>query len=433
MKIIQLTTESFKKIDAIEIKPNGKPIVLTGDNAQGKSSILDSIYVAITGKLPDEPIKKGAKKATIRLNMGDISIERKITPSGSVLELKDAEGNKVSSPQKILNELLGALTFDPLEFTRLKPKEQRNQLMQVAGLNLDELDSKYKAAYDDRTLIGRELKKSEGHLNSLVKPEITEFELDITDLLESRSIIQNKIDDANKHEANLNEVKRRKNHIESQIESIKNEIQSLMEKLESRACELKSIDSELENLGKTNTENVSELKTQLSMIDSDISECHKNTEAIASIREYEKAQIQLAEIKKEYDAIDDKVKSIQKDKDNKIKNADFGVAGLEVNDECVIYNGLPFSSMSTAQQIEVSTLIAMKQNPKLKIILIREGALIGSKIWESIVSLAEKHDYQLWVERFQENPGSYGIHIQDGNIVSIDGENVSGNIEEIEI
>ncbi len=43
MKIIKLQSENIKKLKAIEIKPDSNLIQITGANAQGKTSVLDSI------------------------------------------------------------------------------------------------------------------------------------------------------------------------------------------------------------------------------------------------------------------------------------------------------------------------------------------------------------------------------------------------------
>ena len=49
MKIVSLQAENFKRLKAVEIKPDGSTVVITGKNAQGKSSILDSIFAAVGG------------------------------------------------------------------------------------------------------------------------------------------------------------------------------------------------------------------------------------------------------------------------------------------------------------------------------------------------------------------------------------------------
>lgn len=63
MKIINLKAENFKKLEAVDITPEGSTVVLTGANAQGKSSVLDAIWAAFSGRFAKsvkKPIKDGS-------------------------------------------------------------------------------------------------------------------------------------------------------------------------------------------------------------------------------------------------------------------------------------------------------------------------------------------------------------------------------------
>ena len=50
MKIISLYVENIKKIKAVEIKPEGNTVIISGKNGNGKSSTIDSISMALGGK-----------------------------------------------------------------------------------------------------------------------------------------------------------------------------------------------------------------------------------------------------------------------------------------------------------------------------------------------------------------------------------------------
>jgi recombinational DNA repair ATPase RecF len=47
MKIIRLQSENVKKIKAVEIKPDGNVVVVSGKNGAGKTSLLDSGNMAV--------------------------------------------------------------------------------------------------------------------------------------------------------------------------------------------------------------------------------------------------------------------------------------------------------------------------------------------------------------------------------------------------
>jgi len=67
MRVISLRAENFKRLQAVEIHPDGAVIEVRGRNGQGKSSLLDSICAALGGAdvAPKKPIREGADRAEI--------------------------------------------------------------------------------------------------------------------------------------------------------------------------------------------------------------------------------------------------------------------------------------------------------------------------------------------------------------------------------
>lgn len=47
MKIVSLQTENVKRLKVVNITPSGSAIIIGGDNGQGKSSVLDSIFMGL--------------------------------------------------------------------------------------------------------------------------------------------------------------------------------------------------------------------------------------------------------------------------------------------------------------------------------------------------------------------------------------------------
>ena len=121
MKIISLTAENVKRLRAVEITPDGNVVTITGRNAQGKTSVLDAIWLALGGGAASKgtirPIRDGEEKASVRLDLGDLVVTRTWTGDKTALTVTAADGAKYTSPQGILDALVGRLSFDPLEFT----------------------------------------------------------------------------------------------------------------------------------------------------------------------------------------------------------------------------------------------------------------------------------------------------------------------------
>ncbi len=100
MKIIEFRAERFKRLSAVEITPEGNTVIISGKNGQGKSSVLDAIWLALGGgnatkdSATTVPIKEGEKDAVVRLDLGDMVVTRKWTASGSTLTVEGADGRK---------------------------------------------------------------------------------------------------------------------------------------------------------------------------------------------------------------------------------------------------------------------------------------------------------------------------------------------------
>ena len=83
MKIVKLNAENVKKLVAVEITPSGEIVTISGKNGAGKTSVLDSIWWALAGtsNIQAQPIRKGQNKARIRLDMGELIVERRCLTS----------------------------------------------------------------------------------------------------------------------------------------------------------------------------------------------------------------------------------------------------------------------------------------------------------------------------------------------------------------
>ena len=170
MKIVKLNVSNFKRIKVVEIVPSGHQVVIGGDNGAGKSSLLDAIMVALVGKkaMPSLPVRQGEEVSEITVDCGDVVVRRRIKADGSgTLSVTTADGMKPSSPQKWLDERVGAISFDPLSFTRLDAKAQAELLRKLVGVDTSDLEAKRTAVYDDRTLNNRSLRQAEAVLASM--------------------------------------------------------------------------------------------------------------------------------------------------------------------------------------------------------------------------------------------------------------------------
>ena len=116
-----------------------------------------------------------------------------------------------------------------------------------------------------------------------------------------------------------------------------------------------------------------------------------------------------------YDDYTDKIDMQKKGKDTALRLAKMPIEGLSVNDTGVIYNDIPFSQLSSSEQLIVSLCIAMALNPKLRVIRITDGSLLDEASMSIIKKYAKAEKYQIWVEKV-DGSGTVGFYIEEGEV-----------------
>jgi hypothetical protein len=125
----------------------------------------------------------------------------------------------------------------------------------------------------------------------------------------------------------------------------------------------------------------------------------------------EDARARVAELTTKIDRIDE-------EKADKLANAKYPVDGLGMApDGTVLFSGIPFEQASTSDRIRVSVAIGLALHPTLRILLVRDGSLIGAAKLKIIEDMVKEADAQLWIEMMQEQPNAMTtIFIHDGMI-----------------
>jgi hypothetical protein len=138
-------------------------------------------------------------------------------------------------------------------------------------------------------------------------------------------------------------------------------------------------------------------------------------------RKYEQARECVAAQEKvnskavEQQKLTDEMDVILKQKDDLITTAKLPIDGLNIDADGVTFKAMPFTQLSSAEQLKVSLAIAMAMNPKLRVMRIMDGSLLDTDNMKVIKEMAKAEDYQVWIERVEDN-GQVGILIEDGQI-----------------
>lgn len=423
MKIIKLTAENVKKLKAVEITPTGEIVTIAGRNAQGKSSVLDAIWYALAGttNIPAQPIRHGETKARIKLDLGEIVVERRFTPSGSTLVVESAEGARYSSPQKMLDALIGELSFDPLVFARMAPTKQFDELRRIANFEIDieKLDIENRAAYAVRTEVNREAKQKRAAAAAIVLPpglpDTAVSESSYLDQIEAAAEVNGDIERRKGKRASLLD---KANRLKADAVALMNEANALRERAAVADKEATRAREEAGELMVRLEEapplpapvDVSDLRRQLD-------EARGINAAIASRGRRDDLLGEAVRLDNQSKSLTAEMERRENAKRDAIMAAHLPVDGLGFGDGIVTYRGVPLEQASSAEQLKVSLAIAMATNPRLRVIRIQDGSLLDEDSLEAIGVMARDGDYQVWIETVRSD-GQVGIVIEDGEVVA---------------
>lgn len=421
MKIVELRASNIKRLRAVEIKPSGDVVVLTGKNGAGKSSVLDAIAYALAGKSAHcpEPVRRGSKRAEVICDLGEIEVRRTFSAKGGTTLTVTSKGEVVMSPQRVLAALVGRLTFDPLAFSRMSTREQAESLRELIGLDTKDLDEQREAAYIQRTECNRRLKELEARLRGAPQhPDAPEDEVSTGELLgkleaarstnERNQAIRDELEEL---EAALDEARSDVSDTEKEIERLEQKLKDERENLAAQRCRVVEAEGEIE----TQRKKIAELEdVDVAPIKGEIAGADELNRKVREQRAYlEIVDARGRELSKSR-SLTELIDSIDEQKEQRLREAKFPVDGLSFNDQGeVVFSGLPFEQASQAEQLRVSVAMGIAANPELRILLIRDGSLLDSEGMELVARMAAEHDAQLWIERVEQDQRG-AVVIEDG-------------------
>jgi DNA repair exonuclease SbcCD ATPase subunit len=410
LNIIQLTAENFKKLKAVEIRPDSNAVIISGKNGAGKSSVLDSIVAALCGakKLPVKPIRDGEKSAKIELQIGDYTIQRTFTESKSYLEIT-SKGRKISSPQALLDKLVGEISFDPMKFIQgYDGRQQRQILMKLVGLDFSDIDQQIEDLRQRRSVV-RAKKDGLEHESMPVVGGLPEQESSAADLIaeHQRASDHNTRIRAEKEQISIHEreyalLQQEAEAISRQIGSLKSRLDQVKDQASNR---VKLMDSLLEN---------AEDFIDTAAISDRIVSVEQTNLAIRQNIQAKLTAAKIEELGKLWSADGDLMKSLEDEKTQRLAAVTMPVAGLSIDETGILFDGIPLAQVNTAKQLEVAVAISMALNPELRVILMN-GNDLDTESMQSISAMVADRDYQIWIEKVDES-GTVGIYIEDGEI-----------------
>lgn len=434
MRIIGLHAENIKKLKVVDIDPDKTLNKLTGPNASGKTSLLDTIAITLSGdvlKTVSEPLRKGTEKGVGQVVLGETgepvyTVTRTFTSNDkSYLKVESPDGAQYKSPQGMLNKLIGNLSFDPLAFSNLKDKEQVGTLLKLVQLplDLDKWAEDRKQIFDERTAVNRGVSDLHGQVKGFPEfpADLPSEEIAAASILKEQREAQGVIA--------FNNDRRKLLHTrEKNVEELQHRRASIVDRIEQFKVDLAAAEEGLVDINKTleceqqGADNVAEevralVDPDLTVFDQRITEVEGVNRLVRSKQQKTAVEEKLTLAQNRSKTLTDRLTAKDEEKLGALRSVKMPIEGLTFDDNGLFYNSVPFNQCSSGERLKVSTAMGMALNPRLRVMFIRDGSLLDNKHREVLRQMALDNDYQLWME-ITDDTGKIGLYFEDGELVT---------------
>ena len=400
------------------------------------------------------PIRKGEQTARVTLDLGDVVVTREwarkdspdgansaehVPPTTTRIRVENADGARFPSPQKMLDGLLGSLTFDPLAFSRASDREQVEMLSGLCGVDMEEVEKAHKADFDERRDWNRSAKSLRSAAEQIDVPDGTPDEAvsvaDILGRLRSAEAANREREGARR------ELEQEERHAKRLIDGADEDMRSAAERCSEMVKQADTLQKQATEMrdraaaaARVADERASQARQRGEKLQSDlaaVSPVEPDTDTSALQAEASEAELRNADVaqgqrkraglleaagaEKSAKALTAKMEKRRADTRDAIAKAKLPVDGLAVADGRVMLGDLPFEVASDAERLRVSCAIAMRGDAKLRVLRVRDGSRLDPDSLELLRATAEAADYQVWVEMVDVS-GKVGVVIEDGRV-----------------
>lgn len=401
------SVENFKGVREISLSPSGSLVVIAGGNGAGKSSFIDAFVELFDPKgtrLTPKPIRDGEDEARAEFTDTDLGVRIVRTwkkQDAGRLEVFALDGAKYSKPADVVASLTGGLIFDPVAFLNLDERKQRDALLAKVNLPFDvDALAREKAGAEERRLeAGRDVRRLQGALASMPNP------LDAPAEEVSGAAVLAEIEAAQDLQRHRERVMSELDDAAEDVASLTARIAKLTEELEEASAQVKTLTEARDALPAP--VDIEPLREKLAAVD-------ETNAAVRARREYAKVADECAAAETAQAAANRDLDAIEKRKRDGLAAATFPVDGLSVDENGVTFDGVPFTQVNSAMRRRVAFAIATAGDPKLRLVIVKDGDLLDADSLAAIRELADERGYTALVERDRDESRQIGFTIEDG-------------------
>ena len=416
VKITSFEAENVKRIKAVQFTPSEDGLtIIGGKNANGKTSVLDSIVYALGGEKyrPKNFNRDGSAvpgKIRIELSNGLI-VER--SGKNATLKVTDPTGRKAG--QKLLNEFIEPLALNLPKFLNASDKEKGETLLQIIGVGeeLSELDKQENLIYSERTLVGRDADKKAKLAEALeYYPDAPEELVSASELIKQQQEILTKNGRNEEFRQKASDLEKKEALAWEKVTLAQAELEKAQARLEELKKEFNEVSEAKEvaffDASKLEDESTAEIEENIANVEEINRRVRANLTKANAVDEAEQLQNEYKKLTGDLEAVREQRKAL-------LDSADLPLEGLSVNEGVLVYKGQQWSDMSSAEQLIVATAIVRKLNPECGFVLMDKLEQMDTDTLAEFGSWLEAEGLQVIATRVSTGE-ECSIIIEDGTV-----------------
>ena len=416
VKINTLEIENVKRIKAVQLVPSANGLtVIGGNNAQGKTSVLDTICWALGGDRyrPSNAAREGSTvppKIKLTLSNGLI-VER--SGKNSALKVSDPSGRR--GGQQLLNEFISELALNLPRFLQASSKEKAETLLQIIGVGpqLTQLEQEEQQLYNQRLLLGREADRKKAYAEGLPHyPNAPKEPVSISDLIRQQQEILARNGENQRKRQQVDNLSVDRQVYAADLQRYEAQLLELQGKIGKTRAKLQAVERDLEIARKDALELKDESTEE---IERSIADYEAVNAKIRSNMDREKAMDEALVLGQQYDAMTGKIEAARQRKRDLLNGANLPLPELSVEGGELTYQGKRWDCMSGSQRLKVATAIVRALNPACGFVLLDGLEVMDVPTLEEFGKWAESESLQIIATRVSTG-SECQIIITDGRV-----------------
>lgn len=422
MQITRFSVHNVLRISELSVPMDGRNLVLIGGrNGQGKTSAVDALVMALAGKrgfeFPEKPLTEGEDIGHVEVDLHDgeetLTVRRcfERRDNGSVktwLELRDSAGELAPEPQTLINRWMKTKALDPMRIEDLDAKKQRALLCDLVGVSdyLAACEAEHQAVYEERSGVNARGKAAKVRVDDMpFTPGLPEEEIILAEL-------SSELAEKAKANAESESLEQNRKVAATKVVSLTAKLEQLQARMEKAVTELHEAKAEKEKLDAAEV-----VKWDLEELKGRIHEAEKTNRLIRQNRARAAADVDYQDLRSEYRRLTENLSEIRGKLQRSLEQAQWPVAGLCVDENGPVYNGLPVSQASTAERMRLWCRVSAALRPELRLLVFRDGNALDNESLAELDKFLQEQEFQAVVEfvtRSPEDEGQCVVVLEDG-------------------